>query len=296
MPMGFPPKALESSSGLVATDSDIFVVSYPKCGTTWLQYIVLLLIRQRPLGPDDRLSDQFPHLEEVGRACVEAQAAPRLIKTHLQFAMTPYSPGARYLFIARNPFDCAVSFYHHTRGFPRHYDFSAGSFGDFFECFLAGEVDFGGYFDHFLSWYAERERDNVLFLTYEALRRDPGKAIGRLAGFLGSPARESIAGANALAAVIEESSLASMQRDQQRWSGSRPDWATAFVRTGQVGGWQVEFTPRQTRALLAEFERRFGEARVENPWPKTIAQARVYAAASPGKQDFGETNGPANQD
>lgn len=298
MPLGFPPDALESGVSYVPANGDIFVVSYPKCGTTWLQYIVYLLTRRRPLGPDDALTDVFPQLEEVGRAFVEAQTAPRLIKTHLRFEMTPYSLAARYLFIARNPFDCAVSFFHHTRGFPHHYDFAAGTFAEYFESFLAGAVDFGGYFDHFLSWYSERDRDNVLFLTYEALTEDPKREIRRVASFLGPCALPSVAADNDLEALIDETGLPAMRRNQQRWSSARPEWAEAFVRTGKVGGWQAHFTPSQAQALLAEFDHRFGKAGIENPWPDTIAAARTFAdnAVSLTKPSAGETNGPINQD
>jgi hypothetical protein len=277
MPMGFPPEALESGIGYAPSESDIFVVSYPKCGTTWLQYIVYLLVRQRRLGPDDALTDHFPHLEEVGAAVVEALAEPRLIKTHLRFGMTPFSPLARYVVIARNPFDCAVSFFHHTRGFVRHYDFSDGTFAEFFDCFLAGEVDFGGYFDHFLSWQSERERENVYFLTYEALKREPRRVVRSVASFLGSRASASVETESDLDAILAETSLSSMRKDQQRWSSARPDWAPAFVRTGQIGGWQSLFSPEQARSLLAEFDRRLTDAGVGNPWPEVLAEARAYA-------------------
>jgi hypothetical protein len=298
MPMGFPPEALQSGVGYVPANGDIFVVSYPKCGTTWLQYIVYLLIRHRPLGPDDALTDAFPHLEEVGRAFVEAQAEPRLIKTHLRFEMTPFSSQARYLFIARNPFDCVVSFFYHTRGFTRHYDFAEGTFADYFECFLAGAVDFGGYFEHLISWHRQRRLENVLFLTYEGLTRDPKREIRRIAAFLGARAVSGIRSDSALDALIEETSLSAMQRDQQRWSSARPDWAEPFVRTGQVGGWQALLTAGQAQALLAEFDHRLGSARIDNPWPEAIAAARAYAkgSAPPTNRIAGEKNGRTNQD
>ena len=81
----------------------------------------------RPLAAGQRLDDVFPHLEEVGEAAVRALPEPRLVKTHLPFARTPWSAQAKYIYVARNPFDCAVSFYHHTRGFERHYDFAEGT-------------------------------------------------------------------------------------------------------------------------------------------------------------------------
>jgi hypothetical protein len=277
MPMGFPREALESCGDYAPSDSDIFVVSYPKSGTTWLQYIVYLLVRRQSLGPDDYLTDKFPHLEEMGAAYVEALPQPRLIKTHMGYEMTPFSAQSRYLFIARNPFDCAVSFYHHTRGFPRHYDFADGTFADFFDCFLDGEVDFGDYFDHFVSWHAQTNRDNVLFLTYESLKRDPGRVIRGVASFLGAYAAASVASDEQLTRLVTETSLSSMQRNQQRWSSARPEWAPAFVRSGHIGDWQTLFAPSQTRALLAKFDRRLSDAGIENPWPDEVAAARTYS-------------------
>ena len=279
MPLGFPPAALESALRYAPQSGDIFVASYPKSGTTWLQYIVHLLIRHEPIAVPESLTDCFPHLEEVGAAAVERCPSPRLIKTHLTRERTPFSPAARYLVIARNPFDCVVSFFHHTRGFPRHYEFAEGLFADYFNCFLAGEVDFGDYFDHLLSWLAVRERENVLFLTYESLRLSQREQIQRVAAFLGGRAPASIAAASDLDRLIEEASIDSMRRDPQRWSSRRPDWAPAFIRSGRVGDWQTLITPGQARALLAKFHARLGGTHAETLWPELLDEAQRYAGA-----------------
>jgi len=277
MPMGFPPAALESVADFVPEDDDVFVVSYPKSGTTWLQYIVWLLVRQRPLASDERLTDCFPHLEEVGADTVARLPRPRLIKTHLARDRMPLSATARYLVIVRNPFDTVVSFFHHTRGFVQHYDFADGTFANFFDCFIAGDVDFGDYFDHLASWVAEAARDNVLLVTYEGLSVDPGTEIRRIAGFLGAEASAGVATDGALGRVIDETSLGSMRRDQQRWSSARPEWAPAFVREGKVGRWQSLVTPSQARALLAKFDRRLGGDAFPDLWPDVLAAARAFA-------------------
>ena len=68
-----PSQAFDSGQRYRAAPGDIFVTSYPKCGTTWVQYIVYLLEHDgRPLAAGQRLDDVFPHLEEVGEEPVRA--------------------------------------------------------------------------------------------------------------------------------------------------------------------------------------------------------------------------------
>ncbi len=100
MPMGFPPESFESGIRYLAQPDDIFVVTYPKCGTTWTQYIIWLLYHQGlPLLSYQRLNQVFPHLEEKGQAVIKNLPKPRFIKTHLPYSLTPYHPQAKYIYV-----------------------------------------------------------------------------------------------------------------------------------------------------------------------------------------------------
>src|SRR5262245_6598450 len=271
MPMGFPVAGFESGQRYRAAPGDVFVASYPKCGTTWTQYIVYLLENDgRPLAAGQRLDAVFPHLEEVDEEAVRALRSPRLIKTHLPLERTPWSAQAKYLYVARNPFDCAVSFYHHTRGLPRHYDFADGSWYTFFECFMRGEVDFGDYFDHLDSWWPQRSEPNVLFLTYERMLEAPAVATRAIAEFLGGRASDLARDARRLDSVVSESGFTQMRRDQERWSSARPADMPAFVRKGVVGDWRSEFSVEQARRLA---DKCAGCSAIEGLWPGLTANA-----------------------
>lgn len=278
MPMGFPVEGFVSGLKYVARPGDVFVATYPKCGTTWMQHIIWLLAhRGRPLSGEETLTEVFPHLEEVGSAFVQRLPEPRLIKTHLPFPMTPHHPDARYVCVARNPFDCAVSFFHHTRGFVRHYDFADGTFAEFFECFMAGRVDWGSYFEHLLSWGERTEHDNVFFTTFETMRSDPRAVVVDVGRFLGGAFADAAADPSILDAVLRHSSFGSMSRDQQRWSSQRPEGMPPFLRKGEVGDWENHFSPAQVRRLLEEWDRCLAHTWVADLWPDVLERARELA-------------------
>ena len=71
MPMGFPLEAFRSALQYTARPSDIFICAYPKCGTTWLQYIVYLILHEgKALPASGSMTKEIPHLEEVGKAAL----------------------------------------------------------------------------------------------------------------------------------------------------------------------------------------------------------------------------------
>ena len=297
LPKGFPVQGFITGLTYEAQPNDVFVVTYPKCGTTWMQHLVYLILTDgRPLAADERMDHIFPHLEEVGNEYCQrvplvgggdGRPAKRLIKTHLPYHMTPNNinnnksnnnnnnnnttnqnqPQPKYIFVARNPKDCVVSFFHHTRGFVQHYNFSDGSFPVFFDLFLRGAVDFGDYVATLKSWYQHKDDATVLFVTYEALRANTRDEICRVAEFLDPtvyPARLLEHDEAILTRIVRHSSLESMKKDPLRFYSDRPKEHTPFIRKGSVGGWdellskeQADLLDQRMRENFSDEERKF---------------------------------------
>ncbi|KAG0410337.1 hypothetical protein HPB47_012549 [Ixodes persulcatus] len=64
------------------------------------------------------------------------------------------------------------------------YLFEDGTFGEFLEILVEGDVECGDYFNHLLSLYEHRQEHNVLFLAYEALQKDTESCVLKIANFL----------------------------------------------------------------------------------------------------------------
>ena len=254
LPMGFSPENFDSGLTYQAERGDTFIVTYPKCGTTWTQHILWMMSHDgEPLPVGKNINLEVPHLEEVGSQFVESLSEPRFIKTHLTYDLTPHHPEAKYIYIARNPFDCAVSFFYHTKGFVKHYDFAEGTFDEFFECFIDGEVDWGDYFDHLVPWMQHKNDVNILFLTYESMKENLTAAILEIANFLGYPYAEKLKNTQILESILEHTSFTRMSQDQSRWSSQRPPHMSPFIRKGKVGDWKSHFSASQTQRLSEKF-------------------------------------------
>lgn len=66
----------------------------------------------------------------------------------------PSNSPAKYIYIARNPKDVVVSMYHHTLAW-KEYEFT-GQFDEFFEYFIAGQVQWGTWYDHVTDWWLHK--------------------------------------------------------------------------------------------------------------------------------------------
>ncbi|XP_075555317.1 sulfotransferase ssu-1-like [Dermacentor variabilis] len=275
----FTDKNLRSAFSYKPIDEDVFIVGYPKCGTTWLQFIVYSIYTGGagglPSATERRKTMAF--LEISGAESAMSIQRPGTIKTHLPFHLQPYSKNAKYIYIARNPYDCCVSFYHHMKSRPRCH-FQDVTFDQFLDMFIRGEVDFGDYFDHLLSWYEHRGDPNVLFLTYEDLKKDTSGWISRISDFLGkgeygNRMREQ---PSVLDNVVEMTSFESMKslnevfRNWKKKLEALPDETLAEatrsmrealgdsmkqrptknnIRKGIVGDWKNHFSPEQVARM-----------------------------------------------
>lgn len=234
----------------VVKDGDVFVVTYPRSGTTWTEQMVHLLFNSGAQGAQ-RITDAVPWLETLphrpgGMAeFLKTLPARRRFTSHLPQPLMPSLDGttAKIVYVARNPKDVAISTYFHDQSKSGY----EGTWQEHFQLFLRGEVGFGFYFDHVLPWwYASQNNPNILFLKYEDMKNDHAGNVAKLAAFL-----ELDADAKLIDKVVAASGFQAMTANENTnfdWLPQKADVPKHF-RKGDIGDWRNYFSAAQSQQM-----------------------------------------------
>ena len=225
-PGGFNQTHFNSAMNFKAKKDDVFVCSYVKSGTTWLQHIVWLITHYGEgyfQGKSQRRC--IPMLEFDGDKTLDGldtKGYQRIIKTHFEHKWVPYHSDALYLYIAREPKDVLVSYYYHIKGF-HEYNALEFEISTLYDMFMNGEIEFNDHCDHVAEWYKHRNDPNVLFLLYEDLQDNLEREVIKIAKFLGRDYLERAQANNGqlLKDIVEKASFSSMAKQSNKeWVGN----------------------------------------------------------------------------
>ena len=198
-------------------DDDILICTPPKCGTTWTQTICALLVFGPPPFPAslDLISpwvDMLTRSRDAVFADLDAQTHRRFIKTHTPFDGLPWDDRVTYLCVGRDPRDVGISWDNHMDNMDlavllgRRQE--VVGLDDVADMLAAGPpprpesalerfwlwadmpadsplTGLAAILNHLETFWAVRDRPNVIMIRYEDLQADLEGTMRMLAARLG---------------------------------------------------------------------------------------------------------------
>ena len=235
---------------------DIFICTPPKCGTTWTQAIVAMLVfgtpdhGEQPGVISPWIDANFAPIDDY-LAQVDEQTHRRFIKTHTPLDGIPYFPECQYLVVCRDPRDMYFSMQNHVDNMADE-DLAASvggrSFDEWVDAALVSEdldVQSIETATHFLQTYWDyRELPNIHMFHYYDMKQDLRGHIAKTAEILGVSLTDT-----QLDAMTEAATFANMQAkgDQYAPGSGTGLWKkdAAFFATGKNSQWMDKLTHAQ---------------------------------------------------
>ncbi|MFM1896729.1 MAG: hypothetical protein RLZZ385_1803 [Pseudomonadota bacterium] len=249
---------------------DIIIATYPKCGTTWTQRIVGMLVFQSdapfPVQDSSPWPDFRPVPDGVMAELARSQTHRRFLKSHLPYDALPVYEGVKFIHVARDGRDAALSFHNHKI----HYlpetiqRFSAISLADekFGDAYWLTDPDPALHFHNWVamgeenhlgdpacgfwhmerSYWAARHDSNMLLVHHTDLKRDLEGEMRRIAAFLDIDVDEAL-----WPRLVNAAGFDSMKRKARdlmpsagrTWAGG----GDTFLNKGENGRWRDVLHP-----------------------------------------------------
>eukprot|EP00090_Calanus_glacialis_P045776 TRINITY_DN8712_c0_g1_i6.p1 TRINITY_DN8712_c0_g1~~TRINITY_DN8712_c0_g1_i6.p1 ORF type:complete len:325 (+),score=130.36 TRINITY_DN8712_c0_g1_i6:23-997(+) len=280
LPRCYARKEKEISELSVRHD-DVWISSFPKCGTTWTQEMVWNIVnnldfeRAKKTDIDEKFffldmdclksgsHGDAPGFVDKAEQQVGQQ---RLIKSHLPIGLLPPDllEKCKVIYVARNPKDVVVSYYHHHK-LTKSVDLDL-QFSDFVKFFMKELLVEDPYMAHVKEAVALKDNPHVKFLWYEDMKRDLPAAIRDVARFLGKELKEP-----EIAALADYLDVKNMKKNpavnhQDRHQRGVFAEGESFIRQGVAGGWKKYFDEELEKTFDEWIENKTKGFKIDFKW------------------------------
>jgi hypothetical protein len=255
---------------------DVFLVSYPRSGNTWLRFLVGNLIHPETPVTFANIEAFVPSIYVNRDTQLRALPRPRVLKSHEAF----FGKYRRVIYIVRDPRDIAVSYYHYQikyrqlpSGFPLE---------EFVPLLLVDNFEglYGPWADHVMSWLAMRDtRDAFLLLRYEDLMENPARELAKVAAWLGIPADPE-----RVRQAVERSSANRMSRLEKEQSRQ---WVSTKKSRQDIPNVRAAGSGQYKSALSEESVRQ-----IESAWGATMLSLGYELVTSSSPRELSHQGGP----
>jgi len=159
-------------------DSDIYIVTYPKSGTTFMQMLLYQLTTDGNMN-FNHIYDVSPWIRNdafLGNKPKEFPD-PRIIKSHDVYNDFPAYTKGKFIFVHREGKDCAVSNWHQAI----NYRTTNLNFEEYLGEFINKDYN---WFTYTMDWMENKKGFPILYLRYEDLIHDFETCLNKIIAFL----------------------------------------------------------------------------------------------------------------
>jgi estrone sulfotransferase len=237
-----PPERLQKRPlpAIRIRPDDVFIVSYPRSGNTWLRFLMANL-----LAPNEKMT--FRNIEHYvpsiykSAGILDRREGRRYIKSHNPC----YELYPKLIYVYRDGRDALVSYYYYAIG----KNVFSGTFEDFI---------FSPFVEQFTSWkehvaraweFASNYPDRILILRYEEMLISTLPALANISAFLGLACDSQ-----AIAEAARKSSFEYLQKVEKESGGETLSKKFTFFRSGTSNQWRDHFGPELYRQFLQQNE------------------------------------------
>ncbi len=228
--------------------SDVFIVTYPKSGTTWLSFLIAHFLK--PEDAELTLKNLYDYVPGIVIESLENDPIqqfgslpdPRIFANH-----SVYTPGfPRVIYVLRDPRDVLLSCWHGHRLLIKDFNLSLKEYlllENHWPCSWAQHVE---------DWIFKYKHPRLLLIRFEDAKRNTPKVLKQVLDFIGLDHDD-----HRIEKAVQASSFDRMRSLEENSgmmipvNGARDE---RFMRRGKVEGWRDELDPES----LAIIEQKCG--------------------------------------
>jgi len=180
---------------LEVRDDDVWIVTFQKCGTTWMQELAWLILNDYDFktAKETDLEFRSPFLEfdfYVGHDFQELQRklnemkSPRLLKSHLPLPLLPkqlWTGKAKVIYVFRNLKDAAISSFYFNRSMGFDLEITLN---EYILENLEKNYQFSQPLEHATEFFALRDKPWIYYTSFERMKLNLRQVIEDVCRFL----------------------------------------------------------------------------------------------------------------